>query len=343
MASETVNLDLLSEQDRALLEELLEACEAQHAFMDAKLFRKDHYVHIDAMDLLERQGYLRKERLEEKEFYQVSLMAMVQMPQCQVAKDILTTAESLWQAFRNHYLKSTDQPIDLQTVADLLGLERGWVRRVHVYMREWWVTPIVCSPMNSPEQMVIVQEAVLKKPCFADCVLELRKIQKKQILSLDRVNPAFGVMPVDQVHPQSSKAIRFPQPARPSELPGQLQVLLDEIYMAMNNDLLALPAMGIRAVIDTTCNAVLNKDLQSFNEKLNALKAMGHLSNGGHLVLGAAVEVGHAAMHRAHVPDLTTVQSMLAALEHMLYSVYGSPKSAELLTANTPQRPQRTK
>jgi hypothetical protein len=339
MAIDALNLDALSASDASLLSTLLDACEATQSFIDAKLFRRDHYAQIESLNRLETHGYLIRERVADKELYRVSLMAMVQLTENGAAQAIVVTAEQMWKAFREHYESSLEQPITLKAIADSLELSMEHVTRVYAYMREWWQTPNCFTPADAIYQAVTVREDVLRCLIFADCVQQMRELQAKRIQSPSNGFVDLSLLTIES-RAQSAPGIESARkPSWMDKLPPHAQSLMREIYAAMDAGLLALPAMGIRAVIDVVSDDILGTPLRYFHEKLDALREGGHLTPKQFDVLKAVVEVGHAAAHRAHVPDREAVQIMVETLEHVLYSAYVLNGASLALSSKTPPRP----
>lgn len=339
----TRNLDVLSVSNATLISTLLNSCEASQTFIEAKLFRRDHYSQVEVIDQLEKHRYLIKEQVAEKQLYRVSLTAMVQLAECQAAQNIIAMAELMWRAFREHYVKSLDHSLTLRTIADSIGLSIVLVTRVHTYMREWWHTPSCFTPADSMDPAVTVREEVLRYMKFSDCVQQMRELQAEQIQSPNHGFVGWSQLDIEPKAPPVSGLALTRKPSWLGKLPPHAQALMREIYSAMDAGLLALPAMGIRAVIDVVSDGILGVAYQSFDQKLDALSSQGHLSPDQHGVLQAVVQVGHAAAHRSHVPDRDAVQLMLDTLEHVLYTAYELDGASQILSAKTPPRPPRVK
>ena len=116
------------------------------------------------------------------------------------------------------------------------------------------------------------------------------------------------------------------------------QALMREVYTAIDAQLLALPAMGIRAVIDEVSLDKLGSDAGTFAEKLDGLGKLGHMAPTQSAAMLAVVEAGNAATHRRFIPDAAIVNAMLDALNHMLQSIYVLEASALDLSQKTPKR-----
>ena len=114
-----------------------------------------------------------------------------------------------------------------------------------------------------------------------------------------------------------------------------------EVHVAIDAELHALAAMGIRATIDVVSVDLLSGDYGTFKEKLDGLVNEGHFTRSQQGTFIAVVEAGNAASHRGFIPDRESVMAMLEAVQHMLVSAYVLPGSAKSLLASTPKRPPK--
>lgn len=137
--------------------------------------------------------------------------------------------------------------------------------------------------------------------------------------------------------PRISRAM----PGWSDQLPDDIGELMKEIYSALHADSRRLAMMGARACVDMYMNETIG-DVGGFAEKLRALVESGHLSKIDDGILGAALEVGHAASHRGHCPSSKEVNQVMDIVENLLQKLALS-KSAELLSKSTPQRIRKPK
>lgn len=342
MAHDMLRLEPLDPRDAQILAALLVATSESQSCIEAKVFRRDHREHRKEINRLEQVGYLRKERVGHTECYVASLTAMVQMRDHPLVASILHTAELIWRAFRAHYEASLDAPLTLKSISELIGEPIEDVTRVHAYMREWWHTPICFTPVDALYQSVTVREEVLDHDSFDDCIHELIRAQ---LLRLETAQHSMA--PLAQLDgfaaPSSCTPPALREPSWFGKLPQHAQALMREIHVAQHFELLALSTMGVRAVIDVAADHILGKAISGFDTKLRSLRDQGHLTSREFDVIKAVVEMGHAAAHRAHVPDKNDVRLMLEALDHMLCSAYGLHDAQQALVAKTPPRANEAK
>lgn len=339
MVHEVPALEPLSAADISLLMALLSAANSVLPWVEAKWFRREQHPHRKDIDRLAQLGYIRKERIDDKECYCVSVMAMPQMRDHPAIASILDTANSIWQVFRDHYLSSAEEPITLKTIADSIGVALDHVTLVHAYMRDWWHTPHCHTPADALYQAVSVREVVLDCNSFDECIEQLRRVRAKDLHVASKHAWGSPWLEAGPVAADTSRIPAFQEPSWFTKLPPHAQALMREIHIAKHAQLKALPAMGIRAVIDVVADDLLRSAGWGFAKKLTALREGGYLTEAQHQVIDAVVEVGHAASHRAHVPSERDLLQMEEVLEHVLCSAYGLLAAQQELAARTPPRP----
>lgn len=113
--------------------------------------------------------------------------------------------------------------------------------------------------------------------------------------------------------------------------------LLQEVYVALENGTPALAAMGLRAVIE----AVMIKkvgDHGTFKENLSALQRKGLVSELDVQHLRDVLEVGHAVIHRGHLPSVQDVLSALDITETLVKRMYLDKNAVDALRKSVPSR-----
>lgn len=323
----------------ALLSVLLAESPQSDAGIDSLSFRAAHYEHVSAIDWMESVGYIRKDQ----ERYHVSLTALVQMHD-ERAVGILRDSEVLFAALKQHYKRVQRQSLRVDELAVSVGLDSLKVKEALSYMVEapWWGGRST-SFFSDPEPSITPSEAVLGYASFFDVVVQLRswqstRIRDRQLALASALRSTFPG--VDESTGQQTKRVRQ-RPDWIEDLPPTVKELLSEIYSALTLDLRALPAMGVRAVIDSVCVELVG-DIGSFDEKLRQLVRDGHLLERERPFLAAAIEAGSASAHRGHVPSSDDLGVLLDILERLLHGQYILPTAAQQIQANTPPRPPRS-
>lgn len=114
------------------------------------------------------------------------------------------------------------------------------------------------------------------------------------------------------------------------------QSMLREIYAALHADSRRLAMMGARAIVDMYMNDTVG-DIGGFVKKLNKLMSDGHLGRQDRDVLEAALEAGHAAAHRGHLPTSDEINHVMDIVENLLQK-NALQSSAAALKKGTPSR-----
>jgi hypothetical protein len=126
-------------------------------------------------------------------------------------------------------------------------------------------------------------------------------------------------------------------PAWADRLPRELQDLLKEVYTALQADCRRLALMGARALVDMVILQTIG-DVGTFREKLEGLERDGYVSRRGRAVLEAALDAGHAAAHRGHLPSAKQLNAVIDVVEHLLQSQLLETAAAELRASTPPRR-----
>jgi hypothetical protein len=112
--------------------------------------------------------------------------------------------------------------------------------------------------------------------------------------------------------------------------------MLDEIYAALHADSRRLAMMGLRALIDGVINRTVG-DQGNFANGLDELVKQDFIARRDREIIEAAVEAGHAAMHRGHQPTPDDVNLVIDIVERMIHAEILEAKAKDLAAA-TPQR-----
>lgn len=116
-----------------------------------------------------------------------------------------------------------------------------------------------------------------------------------------------------------------------------ISALVGEIYQAMQNDAPSLAAMGIRAVIEQIMVEKI-KDNGSFGRNLAAFKDAGYISEVQQRTLEAALEIGHATIHRAYRPEPSQLELALDIMENLVHVIYVLDSKVEDAVRRVPPR-----
>ncbi|WP_246295165.1 DUF4145 domain-containing protein [Piscinibacter koreensis] len=97
--------------------------------------------------------------------------------------------------------------------------------------------------------------------------------------------------------------------------------LLKEIYVALQNNLPSLAAMGVRALLEQIMISKVG-DQGTFSKNMSAFESQGYVSSLQRKRLETILEAGHAAIHRSFAPNRSDVITLVDIAEHIVETVY---------------------
>ena len=118
-----------------------------------------------------------------------------------------------------------------------------------------------------------------------------------------------------------------------------LRQVMEEVYVAVDHGLVVLAAIGARTLLDRAMLLKVGDQQYGFQGKLDAMVVAGHMLPEEKDKFLVIADAGSAAAHRAHVPDEKTLDSVLSAVEALLYRLYVLPGEVKEVEASTPKRP----
>lgn len=121
------------------------------------------------------------------------------------------------------------------------------------------------------------------------------------------------------------------------EIPGPVETLLRETYVAFQNGARSLAAMGVRAALEAVMIDSVG-DNGSFAANLQLFSNAGHVSAKHRDLLLSTLEIGHATIHRGYAPDDRALIACLEVTEHVVQGVYILPGVSTALTSGVPPR-----
>lgn len=122
-----------------------------------------------------------------------------------------------------------------------------------------------------------------------------------------------------------------------AEAKSDIRGLLYEVYSAIFSRNNRLAMMGIRTIADVALSDRLT-DIGGFEVKLKEAVKRGMLTADDAKYLGAAVDAGSAAAHRAYNPKRQPLLYALDIVEHLVKSQYIIGIAATHVSATTPKR-----
>ncbi|RTL29879.1 MAG: DUF4145 domain-containing protein [Burkholderiales bacterium] len=113
--------------------------------------------------------------------------------------------------------------------------------------------------------------------------------------------------------------------------------LLNEIYVAMQHNLLRVAAMGVRALLESI---MINKvgDQGTFAKNVSQFEAQGHVSKFQGARLVTILDAGSATIHRGYSPSREDVVTLVDIAEHIIESVFIHEPKVTALANRVPKR-----
>lgn len=154
----------------------------------------------------------------------------------------------------------------------------------------------------------------------------------------------------DQVFSYNETITHWPPPTKRSrpfwldKLPkvdADLYLLLDEVYSALEQELLVLAAIGIRTAFDRGSELLSVDPARSFAEKLDALVKGGHIGATEKDALSVMADAGSASAHRGWRPNDKQLETMLLIIEGFVHRSFILRDDVSGLKNAVPARPKR--
>lgn len=326
----------LDDKSKIVLRDIFRLTRQTKSGVDAVSYRAGNEEKIDLLDNLERDGFLRKENYQ---YYWVSLVGISLLNDDETIR-LLSRCEKIFHVLRTYYKSSPHDQLKLIALSEMVEMPIDEIRECLSYMVEgsWWGSH---SDFYATEDAHIKpSESILRYKSFHNVIEQLQQWVEQRIA--DRMNwknnpNRTGVASFfSRQNPITGRTDRQ-KPDWYEKLDSDYQALLDEVYLALAAEMRALPAMGLRTVIDMICNKLIG-DIGGFDEKLRKLLKEGHISINEKEILSIAVDVGHASAHRGHTPIKEDLNTLLDIVEHLLKGIYVLHPASQRLKATTPKR-----
>ncbi len=326
----------LDDKSIIILKDIFKLTRQTKTGVDALHYRANRDDQLDLIDKLERDGYLRKEN----EQYWVSLVGISLLDDDDVTS-LLSKCEKIFDVLRKYYKSSPHDQLKLIDLSGIVEMPVDEIRECLSYMVEgsWWGSR--SDFYASEDAFIKPSESILRYKSFRDVIDQLQEWARQRIS--DRMNQERNMIRnrASSLFKGQQNMIRErtarQKPDWYEKLDSEYQALLDEAYLALTMEMRALPAMGLRTVIDMICNKLVG-DIGGFAEKLTELQNKGHISPKEKEILAIAVDVGHASAHRGHTPNKEDLNTLLDIVEHILKRIYVLHPASQRLKETTPKR-----
>lgn len=118
-----------------------------------------------------------------------------------------------------------------------------------------------------------------------------------------------------------------------------LSHLLETVYVAFDNGLNFLSAIGLRTAFDRTSELLGTDPSKSFAAKLSQLLNCGHIGASERAALDILTDAGSAAAHRGWEPSDDQLRILMSIIEQFIYRTLVLDEDAKQLKSQIPPRP----
>lgn len=303
-------------------------------------FRADHPELMDELNKLGWSGFFLK-RDEVKDKYRISGYALPLIDSSD-AVQLLECMRAAYEFMQAYYKEHLREPLLTQNLINSVGQNRELVLSAFCYMQDidgWWSSLSNEFPI-SVDSTITVNEQILLYKSFGDFLA--RAYEWNYVNPKDKASAAggFSLQRVTGKSPSvfnDASASKYPKWY--DKLDDKKKALLIEINFSIQNDLSALPMMGLRALLDSVMIEHVG-DEGGFEEKLCRFEKNGYVTYQHANVLRKVLDAGHASMHRTYFPNVDDLGTCVDVVTHLLNGVYVLHPKVQDLAANTPPRPK---
>lgn len=100
---------------------------------------------------------------------------------------------------------------------------------------------------------------------------------------------------------------------------------LNELYGALNQDLVVLASIGIRTCFDIAAEILEIDPNNTFRQKLDELVSKAHITEAEREHVETLVDAGSAAAHRGWKPTIQDLETLMSVLENFIYGTMVVP------------------
>lgn len=122
-----------------------------------------------------------------------------------------------------------------------------------------------------------------------------------------------------------------------------LRTVFDELYVALDSDLLVLSTIGARTLFDRASFLQVGDPVGGFAEKLQVMLDEGYISANEKIILLVMTDAGNASSHRGYSPSFAQLTSIVDILESYIHRTFILPGAADALRQSIPPRGPKKK
>ncbi len=334
--------DIAGDRGVLLLEELFEITRDSIEGIDADRFRADHADDMELLDNLSNTILL-TDKYSNNKFYRPTIYSLPLINHVHSA-EILEQANQILEYLQSRYKKELGESILISEIANVLEKDYFDIVETFLYMDDahgWSCGHSLPFPFgedfpNDEGAKIITCETLLRYSTFGEIITQF---YKWHFINPQKESDSW----VQEIISENKRtSIGFFD--RENGIPGWYKniddtkkALISEISIALDNDLSALPTIGLRTLIETVMVDKVGNE-GGFAKKLLKFQKAGHITTTHAQLLEIVLDAGSAAIHRAHFPNKEDIKTCVEVVEYLMQGIYILDPKVRKLSDNTPKR-----
>lgn len=304
----------------------------------ADRFRADNPYWLDVLDELENRKSL-VECNREGNDYMVRCYALP-LIEDKKAERILVLMQDIYSRLKILYSQYLNESLSLEILLDGINGEKNETLEALYYLSEGhhvWSGKTTGFPYSENSTLVI-SESVLRHKGFDEILAEYFEwhfinpqnesnswVKQFNVEDSKQSEGFFGSSGINGI------------PEWYGYLDDAKKALISEVSVALNNNLSALPTIGLRTLIEIIMADKIGNE-GGFAKKLQKFEVAGYITKNHAQLLDSVLDTGNAAAHRAHFPNKEDIRTCVDVVEHLMQGIYILEPKVKKLKDNTPKR-----
>ncbi|MEW8332005.1 MAG: DUF4145 domain-containing protein [Candidatus Thiodiazotropha endolucinida] len=329
--------EVIGSQAVEVLRAIYENSKGEPPSVSIQRFRADHDEWINVLDALEGKHSL-IERSRECDEYLIRPYALPLIGTSE-SEQILSLMDKIYSGFPELYREHLTQPLAIDILCGSISGDKNLINEALYYLSS---SHGVYSGMTVgfpyvQNSTLCISESVLTKKSIGQVLSEYYEWHfvnpRNQVVSFENFD-SFGAQ---------GKSIFFGENAYAGKpdwydfLDDAQKALIWEIDWAINNELEALPTIGLRTLLETVMVDKIG-DVGGFRKKVESFTKEGYVTLKMAEALNHVLDAGNASAHRAYFPSREDLITCVELVKHLMHGIYILRPSVEKVADNTPKR-----
>lgn len=328
----------LGDQKIRVLGDIFDHCKGEPPQVPATRYRADHPSWLNILDEIGTIGPF-LQRGDTGDNYQVNVYTLPLIDNAH-AKALLDIMDAIYLELKRLYPIHLNAMIPVTTIVAAISADTRDIQDALYYLTG---ANNVSSGRSAGfpyvgEAKMGISESVLRYQDFGSVL--------SQFYEWNFANPQRRVNTWEaiQIHAMSTSSPGFftandvaTRPPWYEHLDDVTKALISELDGALRADLIALPTMGLRMLIESVMRDHVGEK-GSFKEYLTSFRQAGYVTDQHAKLIEAVVDAGHASAHRAYFPNAPDLRICIDVVKHLMEGVYVLKPKVDSVSENTPTR-----